>query len=137
MARAGGRRAPSRDDAARGRGRGSAADVVVDDDDARESMEVGLLGRYDDRGSARSDALDDDDDASPYPPPPSRAPRSALFTASLSLTMTAVGSTMLSLPAAFAQCGWALGLAVLLLFATLVDVRCVLYTGPHTTASAW
>ena len=43
-------------------------------------------------------------------------------TATLSLTMTAVGSVVLSLPATFAECGWLAGIAVLLVVALLAGL---------------
>lgn len=48
-------------------------------------------------------------------------PWTAAATATISLTMTAVGSVVLSLPATFAECGWLAGTCVLALVALLVD----------------
>ena len=57
-------------------------------------------------------------------------------TATLSLTMTAVGSVVLSLPATFAECGWLAGIAVLLVVALLMDVSLLFIVGAARSARA-
>ena len=57
-------------------------------------------------------------------------------TATLSLTMTAVGSVVLSLPATFAECGWLAGIAVLLIVALLMDVSLLFIVGAARSARA-
>jgi hypothetical protein len=49
-----------------------------------------------------------------------------LASSTLSLTMTAVGSVVLSLPSAFAQCGWLAGAVILLVVAILMDISLVI-----------
>ena len=83
--------------------------------DLREGL---LAPRGASEGDDDDSALDDpngDDATRPG------APWTAAATATISLTMTAVGSVVLSLPATFAECGWLAGTCVLALVALLVD----------------
>jgi amino acid permease len=43
--------------------------------------------------------------------------------------MTAVGSVVLSLPEAFAECGWLVGSIILFVFAILMDVSLIFLVG--------
>ena len=72
---------------------------------------------------------DDDDDDEPVP-------WSALASSTLNLTMTAVGSVVLSLPRAFAECGWAGGTIALAAVALLVDASLVMLVGAARSARA-
>jgi amino acid permease len=72
---------------------------------------------------------DDDDDDEPVP-------WSALASSTLNLTMTAVGSVVLSLPRAFAECGWGGGTLALAAVALLVDASLVMLVGAARSARA-
>ena len=76
--------------------------------------------------SAPEDDVDDDEPV----------PWSALASSTLNLTMTAVGSVVLSLPRAFAECGWAGGTLALAAVALLVDASLVMLVGAARSARA-
>ena len=78
--------------------------------------------------SAPDDDDDDDDDRS--------TPWSALASSTLNLTMTAVGSVVLSLPRAYAECGWAGGTLALAVVALVVDASLVMLVGAARSARA-
>ena len=83
----------------------------------------------DDEDESAPDDDDDDDDGR-------STPWSALASSTLNLTMTAVGSVVLSLPRAYAECGWAGGTLALAVVALVVDASLVMLVGAARSARA-
>ena len=81
----------------------------------------------DDEDESAPDDDDDDDRSTPW---------SALASSTLNLTMTAVGSVVLSLPRAYAECGWAGGTLALAVVALVVDASLVMLVGAARSARA-